>query len=107
MDLKKIVADNIRKHRKYLKMSQYDLSAAADLSLSYVNDLENSKKFPSEKTFVKLAEALQIEPYQLMIQEDKAGPIAPDVIDSIRYDLENSLTEFLKEKLDDFKKDKE
>jgi transcriptional regulator with XRE-family HTH domain len=106
MDLKRIMAANIRKHRKYLSMSRYDLSAAADISLSYVNDLENGKKFPYEKTFVKLAIALQIEPYQLLIREESTGPVDLETIDSIRYDLESSFTEFLNEKFDDYKKER-
>ena len=66
-----IFAKNLKLFRNDLKISQLELSGITGLSHNYINDLEHEKKSPSFGTIVKLATALKIEPYQLLMQEKK------------------------------------
>lgn len=57
-----IVADNIRKNRINKGFSQLDLSNEANLSQSFLANLESGKKKPSVHTIVRIAKALDISP---------------------------------------------
>lgn len=66
-----LFAKNLKQFRNDLNISQMDLADITELSHNYINDLEHEKKWPSFKTIVNLAEALKIEPYQLLMPESK------------------------------------
>ncbi len=88
-----ILADNMRKARKNLGLSQLDLAVQSGLSIGYIGDLEAGKKFPSGRTIELLCDALHVRPYQLFLEEPETRP-APD-----RYQLLTSLRNELREKL--------
>jgi transcriptional regulator with XRE-family HTH domain len=58
---------NIKHWRKALGISQEKLAKAAKLSTQTVNDIEGCRIWVSDKTIVKLAGALQVEAYQLLL----------------------------------------
>ena len=51
--LRKILSDNIRSYRKELHLTQEALAEAADISLSYLADIEHCKTWISDKTLLK------------------------------------------------------
>lgn len=51
-------------------MTQMELSIAADLSVGFLCDLESGKKWGTLETMAKLAKALNIKPYQLLLPEE-------------------------------------
>ena len=68
--IRKLFANNLRKERNDRNMSQKDLSYAANLSINFINDIENEKKSPSIKTMAKLMEAFDIEPFRFLIPDN-------------------------------------
>ena len=68
--LSEILANNMRKHRKELGYTQAMLAEKCELSLNYIQYIENRKRFPSEEVMEKIAIALNIEPYQLFLVND-------------------------------------
>lgn len=62
---------NIKFLRIQRKMSQDRLSELADISPSFLSDIENGKKFGSFETFAKIANALDVEPYELLLPSNK------------------------------------
>jgi transcriptional regulator with XRE-family HTH domain len=56
------VVDQIRKLRVKQGISQMDLSLRADLSQSFLANLERGKKQPSVLTIIKIANALEVNP---------------------------------------------
>ena len=56
----------LRKYRKRSGMSQTELACKAQLHRTYISELENGKKNPSLQTLICLADALQIEVWQLL-----------------------------------------
>lgn len=72
-DLRKVLAQNIKRRRKELGMTQVKLAEYADLSEPYMNDIERCKTWVSDKTLLQLAFALHVNPYELLVPEGQAG----------------------------------
>jgi transcriptional regulator with XRE-family HTH domain len=66
-DLRRILAQNIKKNRNALHISQAKLAEYAEISLSYLLDIEYCKTWVSDKTLKGLARALNMEAYQLLM----------------------------------------
>jgi len=64
-ELRKILANNIRTFRKELHLTQEALAEAADISLSYLADIEHCKTWISDKTLLKLSKSLHKSPFEL------------------------------------------
>jgi transcriptional regulator with XRE-family HTH domain len=79
--LRKILSGNIKGRRNILKISQEKLAEQADLSAQTINDIEGCRMWVSDKTMAKLARALRVEAYQLLIPaagaEKDSGPPSP------------------------------
>lgn len=69
-ELQKIFSSNIKRERTRLGLSQVKLAEKADLSVGYICDLEYGKRWGTPETFSKLANALNISPYELLLPED-------------------------------------
>ena len=68
--LRRVLSNNIRKFRKDLHLTQEQLAENADISLSYLADIEHCKTWISDKTLLKLAKSLHRKPFELLIEED-------------------------------------
>ena len=70
--IRKVVAANIKRYRKQLKMTQEKLAEKADISTTYVANIECGKTWVSDKTLEKISETLHVAIYQLFIPEEKS-----------------------------------
>ena len=66
MDLREVFATNLRRLRNARGLSQDDLAYEAQVSRSYLSQLEKGVFYASLKTIAKLSEALKIEPAELL-----------------------------------------
>jgi len=66
-DLRWILAANLKRHRKTLRLSQEKLAEMADLSWQTVNSIECNRTWVSDKTLESLANALKIDTFQLLL----------------------------------------
>lgn len=57
---------NIKTYRKKLSLTQLKLSIQAGLSCDYVHEIETGRRNPSLDVLCRLADALKIEPYELL-----------------------------------------
>ena len=73
-DLRAVLSQNIRRFRSYRKLSQADFAEKIDISIPFLSDIENGKKWLSPVTLIKMADALNIEAYELL----KPETIIPD-----------------------------
>ena len=64
-NLRKVLSDNIKKHRELFGYTQEKLAEKAGLSAHMVNDIEGCRTWISDKTLVNLAAALKVESYRL------------------------------------------
>lgn len=69
-DLKSIFSENIKKYRSG-KFTQETLAEKIGVSAQNINDIEGKRRFPRTDTLVKIANALDVEVYQLFIPQDK------------------------------------
>jgi transcriptional regulator with XRE-family HTH domain len=66
MDLPRILGRNVREQRKRLSKSQEELALDAGMKRSYLSDLERGTRNPTIKALARLAEALGVEPAELV-----------------------------------------
>jgi transcriptional regulator with XRE-family HTH domain len=67
IDLRKILSINIRTARETLHITQARLAEYADISLPYMTDIEYCKTWVSDKTLLRIAKALNMEVYELLM----------------------------------------
>jgi transcriptional regulator with XRE-family HTH domain len=79
MELRKTFVKNLRKFRKARGISQTKLADLLDSATGYIGQIEIGRKFPSVEMIQRIAEALQIKPYLLFLDEDEAGTAASTV----------------------------
>ncbi len=58
--------NNIRKFRKQLKLTQLQLAVRTGLSKDFIYSLEAGKRKPKLDVLCNLADALKVEPYELL-----------------------------------------
>jgi transcriptional regulator with XRE-family HTH domain len=66
MDLKDVVAANLRRVRHGRKMTQEELAERAELSPRYVSRIETGIASPTVSVLGRLAKALEIDPCELV-----------------------------------------
>jgi transcriptional regulator with XRE-family HTH domain len=73
MDLREVFATNLRRLRHERGLSQDDLAYEAEVSRSYLSQLEKGAFYASLKIIGKIAEVLDIEPAELLKLPAKRG----------------------------------
>ncbi len=71
MDLREVFAANLRRLRNERGLAQDDLAYEAEVSRSYLSQLEKGAFYASLKTIGKLATALKVEPAELLKLPDR------------------------------------
>jgi len=69
MDMMKIFVFNMKKYRKKRQFSQMKLAERLNTSTSYIGEIEINRKIPSLDMVEKIANALEIEPFRLFIDD--------------------------------------
>lgn len=70
-ELQKLYADNIKAKRLELNLKQDKLAEEVSLSEKYISDLETGRRIGSFETLVSLANALDVEPYELLLPQNQ------------------------------------
>ena len=66
MDLREVFAGNLRRLRHAKELSQDDLAYEAEISRSYLSQLEKGAFYASLKIVGKIAAVLDVEPAELL-----------------------------------------
>jgi transcriptional regulator with XRE-family HTH domain len=66
----------LRRLRNERRLSQDELAYAAEISRSYLSQIEKGKYYASLKTIGKLAEVLKVEPAEFLISRSGGKPPA-------------------------------
>ncbi len=82
-----ILAANIRRVRKSMKLTQAELAEKVGISNGYMCDIERSRRWPSAENLSKIAETLRLAPFQLLLP----------TVDSPYFDRHRTLTAFSRE----------
>lgn len=70
MDVVQLLGANVRRCRKLRGMTQEQLALEVGMERSYVSDLERGTRNPSVRALGRLAEALKVEPKELLEDPD-------------------------------------
>ena len=109
-DLKSIFSENIKKYRSG-KFTQETLAEKIGVSAQNINDIEGKRRFPRTDTLVKIANALDVEVYQLFIPQNKTPVVIEETPENekIRAQMTDEIVEEIRHGvnkiLDKIKKD--
>lgn len=73
MDLRDVFAANLRRLRHNRGMSQDDLAYEAEISRSYLSQIEKGAFYVSLKIIGKLARTLKVDPAELLKKPPRRG----------------------------------
>jgi transcriptional regulator with XRE-family HTH domain len=99
--LRGILANNLKANRKKCGISQSKLAEKAGITTQYVAMIELARQFPTPEVLERIAEAFEIEAYELftvpLSPENAITKLHKDIIKEIRQVivevLENALAE--------------
>ena len=107
-ELRAVLAENIKKYRNRRGWSQLFLSEKLDISANFLSEIETGKGWVSPLTLTKLANALEIEVYELFkpMPADNTLKVKSDVekIQRFAKDLSEALDVSIIEAAKDFRK---
>jgi transcriptional regulator with XRE-family HTH domain len=86
-NIQELLAKNLKSARERLGYTQMKLAELSNISTSFIGEIENGKKFPSSDSLQRIADALGMKPYQLLL-DDEAWAV---------YDKHESITNFYQE----------
>jgi DNA-binding XRE family transcriptional regulator len=104
--LRKTLSVNIKHHRAKLGFTQEKLAETIGLSEQTINDIEGCRTWVSDKTIVKIAQAFNLEAYQLLFPQTESEKLFPvkvpaDILlslkDIIKSDLDRRFSEIVTE----------
>jgi transcriptional regulator with XRE-family HTH domain len=70
----KIFSENIKKRRLTIGISQEALAEKAGLHRTYIGSVERGERNVSIVNIRKIADALEIEPYELLLEDTQKAP---------------------------------
>jgi len=94
--LRDIFRENLKKNRRNCGLSQEKLAEMADVSMHHIAMIEIGRNFPATELIERIANALNIEAYELFI--DKTCSTKNDfeqLRKNIKDDMQELLTNFL------------
>ena len=97
--LRDLLSRNLKALRAERGMTQDDLAEAAGISKVFVAEIETGRKYPAIKNFIRLAEALGVQPYWLIYPTSSiAAPgtteYADDIAERINRDVKELLSHY-------------
>jgi transcriptional regulator with XRE-family HTH domain len=101
-DLRLILSSNLKRYRNYRKFSQAELAERLDISIPFLSDIENGKKWVSPRTLVKMADVFDIEAYELLKPEGVLPDDAANIIEKYTADLLTTFRKTLDKLRDDY-----
>jgi transcriptional regulator with XRE-family HTH domain len=87
-DIRALLAENIKKRRKMLDISQSVLAEKAETSTNYIAQIEQCKKFPSSEMLERIAVALEMDSPELFSTQVFTEEAIKTVQDKIQADLD-------------------
>ena len=96
MDIREILAANIKETRRKKGLTQEKLAEKANMSLHYLAILELARRFPSGEMLERLAEALEVEPHELFT----VAPSPQNELEQLRREIKNDIKNAFGERLE-------
>jgi transcriptional regulator with XRE-family HTH domain len=91
-EFRTIVRTNIKRYRNYRQWTQAELAEKLDISINFLSDIENGKRWISPANMVKFASVLDIEPYELFKPADAPPPDVTALFEKYNDDVMNAVS---------------
>jgi transcriptional regulator with XRE-family HTH domain len=88
-ELRKILSANMKAYRTELGFSQAKLAELVNTATNYIAQIENGKRFPTDKMLEKIASALQLKAHELFSIAPYEKKIEKDWQTQVLTDLEH------------------
>jgi len=98
-DIKRRLAENLRRIRKSKKMTQFDLAVKCDISEAMIKNIELNRSWPSEKTLSQITKALDIDIFQLFLPLSVDLKQHKEISTSVKREITKSLHDYIDEQL--------
>ena len=85
--IRQILADNMKVYRRKRGFSQVKLAEQADVSAQYIAMIEMCSKFPKPEMLERLAQALDIEPYDFFT----VAPTPQNELEQLRQEIKQDI----------------
>ena len=87
--------ENLKFYRKKAQLTQAALAERVEISVTFLAEMELGRRCPSFPTFERLAQALVIEPYQLLLSpNDEAKRLLKSTLSDVRNVIGHALVEY-------------
>jgi transcriptional regulator with XRE-family HTH domain len=98
-DCRALFSKNIKRFRSRIGLSQLGLASELGISVTFLSDIENGKKWVSSQTLTQIAQVLKIEVYELFkpeqtVHDDTSAAVAQyldDVDDAFIKSIEEAV----------------
>ena len=104
MNIRDILASNIKENRKKLGFSQAKLAEKAETSTQYIAMIEVCRKFPTPEMMERIAKALEIETYELFTvktsPENAMQQLHDTLVDNIEQVVRDAIEKAIADKAD-------
>ncbi|GBU27425.1 hypothetical protein R84B8_00955 [Treponema sp. R8-4-B8] len=95
--IRDILANNLKENRKKCNLSQAKLAEKANITTQYIAMIEVSRKFPTPEMLDRLANALNIETYQLFVLKPSPEDAMERLHDTLVGNIERIVSEAVKD----------
>jgi len=99
-EFRAIVRTNIKRYRVYRKWTQAELAEKLDISVNFLSDVENGKRWISPSNMVNIASVLNIEPYELFKPANSPSPSVSAIFAKYNDDVTQAVSSSLKQVYD-------
>ena len=96
-EIRSIFGSNLKRYRNYRRFSQAELAEKLDISIPFLSDVENGRKWFSPMTLVKFASVLEIEPYELFKPENASSPEITTALANWSNDIVEAVSQAVKD----------
>jgi transcriptional regulator with XRE-family HTH domain len=96
-ELRVLLGANLKKYRSIRKFTQADFAEKIDISIPFLSDIENGKKWVSPNTLIKMADILDVEAYELLKPDSIPPDNAVNIIEKYSNDLYRAFGNTLEE----------
>ena len=102
--LRTLLAQNIRKRRKFLGISQAKLAERASTSTNYIAQIEQEHRFPTPEMLERIAKALEFDSPQLFSMESFTNEAIKRFQEGVLADLGAAVSITVDARLSELKK---
>ncbi|MDR2900911.1 MAG: helix-turn-helix domain-containing protein [Treponema sp.] len=98
-EIRELFSKNLKRIREIQGISQLNLANMAGLTHTFINDIENCKKWISPETFSLLCNALRVEPFHFFLSEKNLSDSDKQAV----FAYFDEFSSFLDKSVNDFK----